>query len=107
MKFKNTIIICKSKDILYVQKYLLNIGYYWIVNGKKMKKTLDLDCPSIKDEFCFLIRNDRSISYSSLVKNIYYYNENYIKLYYPNFLRKEKLKKLTIDFLDISNVDSS
>lgn len=94
MKFRNTMIICKADDILDVQKYLLHLGYYWIVNGKKMKKPLNLDCPSIKNDFCFLIRNDRSISYNSLVKNVYYYNNNYTKLYYPEFLRKDKLEKL-------------
>ena len=41
-----------------------------------------------------VIKNDRSLHWNYLIKNVYYRKDDFKVLHYPNCIRLEKLKKL-------------
>ena len=102
MKYKNTIIVCKKENAEELQQYLFKLKYHWINNGFKNRESREF-----KTDFCIIIRNDRSIESrirftnglgsscsSTLFVHILDKLKDFKILYYPQFIRKEKLKKL-------------
>ena len=93
MKYRNIVIRCKKKDAEAVQKYLFKLKYHWIDNSKKHRHVKDfkpLDC------IYFIIKNDTSIHYTGYdpTQLDNFKKSNLQLLHYPQFIRKEKLKKL-------------
>jgi len=62
MKYRNVLIICKNEDIDNLQRYLLDLGYYYMINNKKVKivQKFDYGFTDINNteygKSCFLIR---------------------------------------------------
>ena len=102
MRYRNIVIKCKKKDAEEVQKYLFRLKYHWIDNGEKHRHVKDFNNKFVTENYIyFVIKNDTSFHYTfhdptgSFHKdNVYLKDEKLQLLVYPQFIRKEKLKKL-------------
>ena len=100
MKYRNVVIKCKKKDAEEVQKYLFRLKYHWIDNGTKHRHVKDFNFILNKNEYVyFIIKNDTSFHYTGFDPRTHSLHHKYTRvelqlLNYPQFIRKEKLKKL-------------
>lgn len=94
MKYQNVLIICKKENGEELQKYLFKLGYYFMKEPLSPVGRKNKNIYIAEKDFCIVIKNDRSLHWNYLIKNVYYRKDDFKVLHYPNCIRLEKLKKL-------------